>query len=696
MFTSKTVSRPSAKINMHISKPPVQVAKPAVHAPVVKPAANITYKTLPPAASGTFIFDISTVALPSDLSSNLPIINHRNTFNLVASSLSDANTGLTTVSVNWSFNEGAEDSFYSGADLSNNDGLHFVRGNYNNFGIIKVANGLPSEFQNNIKYFNHPSVNIKQFGRIPLSRNRVVFNIGKASYVIGVFQGFTGKIIAGDAPSISKNTSLNSTFCNSTVDASNVSIWDTSGVVVMNDTFVNSKIVQNISAWNTSNVTQMFQTFGNSSFTNQDISNWNTAKVVEMGLMFANCNFNPNISNWNTSSVIKMAGMFLNNKKFNQDLSNWNTSKVKRMDQMFSLASAFNQDLSNWNTSSLTDSRGMFDGATSFNNAGAELRTDGDKWNMSKVTNMAFMFESAPLFNQDISNWNTSKVTNMSRMFWQCVNFNQDISGFDLSGVTTTRSMFNGAAKFNQPVNLWNTKNVKDMSFMFSGASAFDQDVSSWNTSNVEEMQQTFSLTKSFNQDVSKWNISKVKTMSQMFYKATAFNNGGNSLNWNTSNVENMSYMFYNAVNFIIYADPINSIGKWDFTKVVDASGVSNANSKFYGFAFKIGTSAEAIDCSANFAKFLSDLCGNTNLNDNLNMGLVGIKNSISTPNESLDYLTNVKNMKIIFRDSQVISRDINLNGNQSVFNNDEHDDINGAVDYLIETEPHANLYPQF
>jgi hypothetical protein len=204
MFTSKTVSRPPVKINMHISKPPVPTPKPVVHAPVVKPAAKIHIKTLPPAASGTFIFDISTVALPSDLSSNLPIINHRTTFNLVASSLSDDNTGLTTVTVNWSFNEGKEDLFYSGADLSNNDGLHFVRGNYNNFGIIKVANGLPSEFQNNIKYFNHPSVNIKQFGRIPLSRNRIAFNIGNTGYIIGVFQGFTGIITAGDAPSISK------------------------------------------------------------------------------------------------------------------------------------------------------------------------------------------------------------------------------------------------------------------------------------------------------------------------------------------------------------------------------------------------------------------------------------------------------------------------------------------------------------
>jgi hypothetical protein len=189
-----------------------------------------------------------------------------------------------------------------------------------------------------------------------------------------------------------------------------------------------------------------------------------------------------------------------------------------------------------------------------------------------------------------------------------------------------------------------------------------------------------------------------------MFYGATAFNNAGKPLltdgtpgrpsdKWITSNVDNMRAMFYNAIGFTNYAA---GVGLWDFTNIKDASGVSDASSKFYGFAYKIGTSAVATDCSENFANFLNDLAVNGSVNNNLNMGLVGIKNSISTPNESLDYLTYVKNMKILFRDSQITSRDINLNGNQSVFNNDEHDDINGAIDYLIETEPHANLYPQF
>jgi surface protein len=316
----------------------------------------------------------------------------------------------------------------------------------------------------------------------------------------------------------------------------------------------------------------------------------------------------------------------------------------------------------------------MFANAAAFNNAGHPLRTDDKKWNMSKVKNMSFMFRGASAFNQDISNWDTSKVVNMQNTFASAIAFNQNISS-------------------------WNISKVKTMSQMFSGASAFNQNVSNWDTSSVENMQNTFSSAIAFNQDISSWNISNVKTMSQMFYGATAFNNAGKPLltdgtpgrpsdKWITSNVDNMRAMFYNAIGFTNYAA---GVGLWDFTNIKDVSGVSDASSNFYGFAYKIGTSADQIDCSANFSKFLHDLSGNETVNNNLNMGVVGIKNSISTPNESFDYLTNVKHMKISFHDVAQATRDINLNDERHVFNSDEHE-IHSSMDQVIENQSHIQL----
>lgn len=58
-----------------------------------------------------------------------------------------------------------------------------------------------------------------------------------------------------------------------------------------------------------------------------DISQWNVSNVVNMENMFENSPFNGDISRWNVSSVKNMNSMF-SRSQFNGDISDWNVSNV--------------------------------------------------------------------------------------------------------------------------------------------------------------------------------------------------------------------------------------------------------------------------------------------------------------------------------------------------------------------------------
>ena len=82
---------------------------------------------------------------------------------------------------------------------------------------------------------------------------------------------------------------------------------------------------------------------------NQDISNWDVSTVINMNQMFRNADaFNQPIGNWDVSSVTDMGNMFLQAVNFNQDISNWDVSTVINLVGMFNQATQFNQNLSNW------------------------------------------------------------------------------------------------------------------------------------------------------------------------------------------------------------------------------------------------------------------------------------------------------------------------------------------------------------
>lgn len=92
----------------------------------------------------------------------------------------------------------------------------------------------------------------------------------------------------------------------------NLNWIDTSAIVDMSNLFTYGKSVMfngDISEWDTSNVVYMNEMFAGSVF-DGDISRWNVIHVREMSKMFQDSNFNGDISEWDVSNVKIMARMF--------------------------------------------------------------------------------------------------------------------------------------------------------------------------------------------------------------------------------------------------------------------------------------------------------------------------------------------------------------------------------------------------
>ena len=282
------------------------------------------------ASGGSFIYSVSTTAYNTNSGFINPIININNSFTGLTSTIVSSD-GTTTVTWSWTaFNDNG----------TTNDGLK-ISNNTTNFNL------------------NVASLNIIQFGSIPLSRNS---NYG--------FAWFAGIISSTAGPTILTNTNFKQLFTNSTIPSANfgnLSSWNVSNVTNMFQMFeACSQFNQPINTWNVSNVTDMNRLFNGCSAFNQPIGSWNTSKVTDMRYMFYQCNnfnqpltYNSSNNYWNTSSVTLMVQMFYNCNKFNQDISSWNTAKVIEMTEMFLNCSVFNQPIGTWNFTNMTSMNNM-------------------------------------------------------------------------------------------------------------------------------------------------------------------------------------------------------------------------------------------------------------------------------------------------------------------------------------------------
>lgn len=127
------------------------------------------------------------------------------------------------------------------------------------------------------------------------------------------------RIIAKDAPNLSKVTSFSNTFCSALNFNSPLDHWDMSNVKFMTSMFHDAHKF------------------------NQSIGSWNVSSLVRANSMFVDAyEFNQQLDEWDVSNVTRMGGMFSGAHKFNQNIENWDVSNVKDMPYMFHYAYDFN------------------------------------------------------------------------------------------------------------------------------------------------------------------------------------------------------------------------------------------------------------------------------------------------------------------------------------------------------------------
>ena len=231
-----------------------------------------------------------------------------------------------------------------------------------------------------------------------------------------------------------KPTSLSNAFyqANYAIDAYPLLLLDTSECTTMKYCFyymfrnTSSKLILNLSSWDTINVISMSSMFdGCSSLTSLDVSSFDTSNVSSMQYMFSGC-----------SSLTIL------------DLSSFDTSKVSSMSGMFNTCNSLTSlDLSSFDTSSVDDMSFMFRGCKSL------TILDLSSFNTSKVSSMTYMFDGcSSLTSLDLSSFNTSKVYNMSSMFNGCSSLTTlDLSSFTFKDVNLNKeNMFNGCTKLTE------------------------------------------------------------------------------------------------------------------------------------------------------------------------------------------------------------------------------------------------------
>merc|ERR1712238_319106 len=209
---------------------------------------------------------------------------------------------------------------------------------------------------------------------------------------------------------------------------------------------------QPIGDWDTQRVTDMSLLFSNyyepESYTelvfnpfNNDISEWDTSKVIYMEQMFMYSNFNSPIGDWKVGKVESMEDMFYGAQNFNQPIGEWDVGKVEYMSYMFSGAytydedeeeytyypSIFNQPIEKWDVGNVLEMYGMFDGAILFDQP-------LDNWDVQSVNDTCKMFYDAESFNQCLVTWaDKTSTVNTTEMFTYSSCPCLDDDGFDTS-----------------------------------------------------------------------------------------------------------------------------------------------------------------------------------------------------------------------------------------------------------------------
>ena len=267
-----------------------------------------------------------------------------------------------------------------------------------------------------------------------------------------------------------------------------------------------------LSDWDTSNIINMNNMFDNSAATEiKGLENFNTGKVTDMSYMFKVSKADTLIlTNFDTSNVTNMVGMFAGTVTNALDLSNFNTGNVTNMRAMFGDNNATFLDLSSFDTSNVTNMGQMFRGSSISNIIGYE------KFNTGNVINFDFMFAETQLLLIDVSKYDTSNASNMTGMFAK--NIAKEIRGL---------------ANFN-------TSKVAAMGAMFMSSKYLTSlDLSSFDTSNLVTAQQMFQNCKELKTIYvsNKFVVDKVTVSDHMFWLSDNLV-GGNGTGYDSSKID--------------------------------------------------------------------------------------------------------------------------------------------------------------
>ena len=244
-----------------------------------------------------------------------------------------------------------------------------------------------------------------------------------------------------------KPTSLSNAFyqANYAIDAYPLLLLDTSECTTMEYCFyymfrsTSSKLILNLSSWDTINVISMSYMFsGCSSLTSLDVSSFNTSNVTNMNGMFSTCSSltSLDVSSFDTSSVDDMSYMFSGCSSLTiLDLSSFDTSNVSNMNGMFSTCNSLTSlDLSSFDTSSVDDMSYMFSGCKSL------TILDLSSFDTSNVTNMTNMFSGcSSLTSLDLSSFDTSnRRVDLQYAFQNCSKLTEIKGILDFKYITST------------------------------------------------------------------------------------------------------------------------------------------------------------------------------------------------------------------------------------------------------------------
>jgi len=415
------------------------------------------------------------------------------------------------------------------------------------------------------------------------------------------------------------------------IDYNNCESWDTSNIKNFLNTFNTCSIREtNLSKWNTSGVISFQGMFdGSRLYKGNGLDFWNVGNATTFTNMFQACPlFNCNLGNWNTSNATAMNNMFNGCSNFRGDgLENWNTSNVTTMVGMFNNCSVFNANLSGWNTSKITSAGSMFNGCVNFRGSGLE------NWNTSNITSMTNMFSSCNVFNANLSGWNTNNISNMEAIFFNNLLFiGSGLNSWSPKLLGGNSSVFQGCTRLGSGISLnlsnWSVTGATSMTSFFSSCiNITGIIISGWSPASGCNMQNMFISSNLSSGYLPNWRFG-TNNLCEGFFNSARMTAVSGLNTWNTSGITNMQNMFVNSINFN------DNLSGWNTSNVTTMNGMFNNCASFSGSGLEnwnlsrlnSSTSLTNFAAGCNFPTNQYDLILNT-WNNNKSSGVNGIGN---------------------------------------------------------------------